>query len=833
VRFPWLIDEIMFQPNHRASRSGYLLAYTLILVAIMGSLVFTYQQSVVQRNTQVRLNTDRTVARFVARSAVDALRFAFREAADAARPTIDPKVEGGSLLPFLLNNAADLSKAVARKTSYQVDHRELLLQLLGNTRLAPIDRLVNELGGTQVLLFTTFQPAPAYPNGPIKDPVLKTVRLTYRVTARVRNAQETCETTEDLSVYSQLPAACRFTMAGFNLPDVNTQKVNEVGELMSGPAPIVLFNSPADGDVLTRDPFQSDGRSEKPLEEKPITADALVASGNGRGLVFLDSATEKKVVRLALASGRTPYGEYYSLYRPESGRTKLPPGERLRDQPSKLVAFRATDPLDSSVNQSGAVEAAFLGFHQGTNNDGILGPAPNAPSKPREPEAPPVETPAPDPDNPESTEATPLTTADPDPVDKEIGNAGQSSQIHPFGVGASPSRTVVLGHVVRTLAAVTYIGIDRDETDKDEEEQVAAIGRALPIAETNEPKLARIDGINYDRDVDTESSGTSYYRRLRSFGDQGSILNVNATLEPETEGEPRPEVSSEQAHSPLRVDLSQWKYSSLFDNFEQYNKFMCREAEIPINLSLYLSAMPANQAAAMLRTLVFGSGAAVKAEEYLLRSAVLTHRDKLHASLGNGTNQTTFIDSRKLPDDALKDALAEGLTRLYPGEATVTVKNQGEFERYFVSGGVIELFGQHVVVEPDAKGNPSNLDFRSKVSFGSTGGLLEVGTFRAPGVQNTGQADRFGPVIIRCRELVLAGKGPFQATFVCNSIRQEGVSDYSVIQGSLVSDGLSAPLSKPLIVAYDPRIDPTGEAAPLYYRVGFPQTSSPYEYNDR
>src|SRR5581483_9636077 len=107
----------------------------------------------------------------------------------------------------------------------------------------------------------------------------------------------------------------------------------------------------------------------------------------------------------------------------------------------------------------------------------------------------------------------------------------------------------------------------------------------------------------------------------------GSIPNVNAQLEPENEGDAKVEVASEAAHNPIRVDLTQWKYSSLFDNFEQYSKFMCREADIPINLSLSLAAQPAAQSAALLRALVFGSGVTAHAEDYLLRSTVLTHRD--------------------------------------------------------------------------------------------------------------------------------------------------------------------------------------------------------------
>ena len=57
----------------------------------------------------------------------------------------------------------------------------------------------------------------------------------------------------------------------------------------------------------------------------------------------------------------------------------------------------------------------------------------------------------------------------------------RSSRLHLFGDQQNPSPTKIVGKVYQKLASITALSIDRDATGKDEADQTASCGVALPV----------------------------------------------------------------------------------------------------------------------------------------------------------------------------------------------------------------------------------------------------------------------------------------------------------------------------------------------------------------
>jgi len=804
--------------RRRSARRGYILIYVLVLSLVMGALVLAYQESFRQRNVQVRLNSDRVSARFLARAAIDAMRWGFRESPDPARLAGNPDLESGPILPFVLADQAGMQRRIARKVSGAADHRALLEQLLGAEALAGLDRLTAEVPGAQVQVFAELAPG-AGPVGPVKDPAQKTVALTLKAVARVRRAVESYAFAETMTVYSLLPVAAKFTLAGVDVGSVNTGRITTDGQAGEGPPPLVLFHAPGDCDVLSASPFEGTPGSEKPLVEKAVPARDIPRVEGDRGFVFLDSTETDRSVRLNVGSGGTPFGEMHGIYRPDAGKQHVPAPAPIPDAPPKIATFRPASPTNPGVQQAVELEGAALGFHKETNAQGAL-------------RAPPVTAfaelglPAPE-ENPEADpNATPEPAPSPSAPPAEVIGA---SRIKLYGTGTFPSPTAVLGNVQRVLAWITDLGVDRDATADDENAQATAVGRKLPVADAHEPVLVSCDEATYRSDVGGEGSAVVTYRRLRPFGEQGQVTNANAVVD--VDGVETPVAGEDPVFA---LDLTLWKYSALFDDYKQYSAFMSHELAIPANLSLHLPALAPAQAGELLRNLALGRPAPLPVDDFYLKEAHVDHRDRLHPLFGSGTDGLTWLDLKGAAPDALRNALTEGLAKRHPSDDPVIVHGQGELEREFFTGNALDLRGLRVKVVSDRDRTPAVLRFSTPLNVRpGSGGVLEVEQFEAPGILNPGQGEAFAPFVLRAHELTLAGKGPYEALIATSQVKQEDTRAFSVIRGALFVEDPAFDLKYPLVVSYDPRLDPTADTAPLYYRVAYQPGARGYELLER
>ena len=143
-------------PRGRARRPGFVLPTVIALSVVIGMLVFAYYQGFRHRDVQVRLSTDRAGARWLSRAAVDCMKYAFREAIDPTKLN-PPDVDGGTLLPFLLNDSQTLRERAARQVAGRPDHRAFIERLVGSEALSPIDKLAEKPPDPHVKHFDEFQ----------------------------------------------------------------------------------------------------------------------------------------------------------------------------------------------------------------------------------------------------------------------------------------------------------------------------------------------------------------------------------------------------------------------------------------------------------------------------------------------------------------------------------------------------------------------------------------------------------------------------------------------------------------------------------------------------
>jgi hypothetical protein len=778
------------------ARRAFVLVTVMVVSVVIGALVFAYFQAFKHRDAQVRLASDRAAARFLARGALDVLKAGMREAADP-KGLANPNLETGPLLEFLLADAASIEKRYKQKTDGKDDHRELLEQLLGKPALEPLDKLVEKLPGAKVKLFLTLEPKPYqdWDKVPVlADPVLKTVAISYRAEAYVRKARETFKTREQLTVYSRLPnGISRFTFVGSTeVGFLNSHRVLASGEDAGGTLPIVLIHSPEDCDPMTENPFELRPGAQKALQTKITGPGDLMKMADDRGMLYMRAPRERPAL-LQVASGGTPFGEYHTVYQPQGGKTARPAAQTLPDQPQKMKTFRVpyVAPLlpDETFQLQSFVTAAVFGFFAEIDGEeSMMGPPPQG--------------------------------ALPDGC----------SQIKPFGTGTHPSAGLVIGHVNRAMAGLSNIAVDRDDTGKDEADQAAAAGRPLPVRETVDPFLRHASAGAYASDLASEGGGSAP-SRLLPFQHA-----VNKNLAPDLDGDGRPDaaVASEVQHPFLPLGSGAWRYGNLFENHDEYARVMSKFVVFPANLSLYLGAQPLERAREVLLNAGFAKSGGPPMDDWVLERFELPHRDTLHTMMDKQKGVPAYLDTRTATIEQLDEVLTKGGRALYPSERTMVVRGQRRFEELFMPGGQMDLQGLKVYVDkekPDDTEHGLVFDGEVRVKPGS-GGWLSTTRVRAKSLVNGGEGADYAPLVIDA-ELEMTGKGPFECIFVGHKISQDKVKDYTVLRGSVALPPMNTDLQKPLVIAYDPRNDPTGKSAQLYYRLGFSTGPRTYELEDR
>jgi hypothetical protein len=766
------------------SRDGFLLATVLLVAAVAGAVVLLIHQHMLHRSVQVAQSTDRAAARTLARGALDVMKFALREACLPPPPGVAVTSTAKDLFALVLQDVAAIQKECA-------DGREFLDRRLGAKALEPLDRLVAKLPSASVDLTVSVQAPSPSTSTPLlfRDPVRKMLQVTIGARARVRFAEDALHVVERWQVYSQLPLAGKFTLAVRSSEGVASQKLHDDGRPFGdSSAPVVLIHHPKDGDPMAANPFATG--AEKPLVEGSVAASAVVTQHAERGLALIGPPEGQAASYLPVAMGGAPYGELSSLFRPEGGRPSLPFAKPIADQPPLLRAFAPTDPVPPNVTQAAWIQGTLLGFS---------------------------------------------VKLDPSLLDTASDGSAASylaSRLKLFGTGAMPSPGAVIGPVWRLVAAVSSIAIDRDATDQDEADQAAAVGRPLPQRDAREPFLVSADEEQYKTDLAAEASAAEpAYARLRPFGtggNHGNVTNENYEVDLDGDGEYQT-VASETLHRNLQLDLTQWKYGNLFANYEDYKRVMSRHLALPANMSLSLAGAPADQALDVLRQAAFGKAGLLSSEDWVVTSLHLTHRGALHREPAFKAGGPVYVSSGRMSVPDLFDSIDFSTAVQSAHRPTIRVRGQRRFEELFMPGSVLDLGGANVEVVP-VEGEPPGLTFDRPLAVRpGSGGVLRAVSLACPGILNPGEPETFAPICVRVGELVMTGKGPYEAVLRPQHVRIETDVEHVVIKGSLVVDTIPDALPVPLVVAWDPRLDPTGEATPSHYRVSHERQRKVYQ----
>ena len=756
----------------------------MFLTFVVAALVFAFHQRMLHRNAQVRRFRDRATATYLARAGIDLVKFALREARTrgAGEPGVD--LNSGPLLHVLLAEASTLQQVLGTRIEADEDHSDLLRRLLGPQSLDPLDALLARFPGARVLLRVRVVVEPASPQRMVRDPVLKTVQMTVESEARLGTIREVFTFEEPIWVYNLLPkGASRFTLA---LGDNSASWIHAMlgdGNHEGGDFPICLFHRPEDGDPLAPAALEPGPLPISPTIEGPDEITSLIP---GRGLVYLSERTPP----LPVASALGPFGEGHLLGRIGSASDIDVWMQDHPAPPGSLSSLRGRDPRSPQIEQAGGIRTSVTGYSPTLNQ--AMGPP------------------------------------------SELVLSQSVPRLKLMGTPSMPSGTVVVGGGDRQVQEWNRLDIDRDASDQDEQEQRALTGLSLPTYDGRGGWLLPVDAGTYGEKLAQEAGSDAQGRRLgmTDLSPPSGLTNINAWYDGDGDGTRDTRVSSETGHDPIFVDPVAFTYGAVFGDHSAFSPFASGPRTLPSLALLEVAGLDPERARARLIDLVRSPDAVL--QQYRITRLTVPFTDSLHPQLGESA-MDPYLDTQDQDFESLGRTIREGIAIRHPGDAPVVIRGQDLFESVYLTGGQLDLEGRLVRVLPlDVPDPPDLLIFEAPIIVKpGSGGILEVDRLELPALINSGDAGGYGPLVVRVRELVLTGDGPFEACFAADQVVYDRGSPPepsaplrpTLIRGSLVVSTLPRAPAGPIMIQWDPRNDPTGIRAPLYYRYDCPQRS--------
>jgi prepilin-type N-terminal cleavage/methylation domain-containing protein len=761
--------ELPSQAAMRRPRSGYVLYAVGAALAVLASILLMFQATQRVRDTEVRLTTDEVIARMLARGAVETLSYhAERDVDDLLR---EPALagEGGRLRDVLLLDGAALERLFAEGGD---DARGLLEQLLGGAPFEHIRAMAADSRGAEFHYKVEARVPPPQPDDTVKDPVPKQVEIGFTVRCRLRHAEQSFRGDLTFRVYSQLAGVLgRFGLiwTGARQERMNGLVVDAGGRRLSGSAPVVAFHHPDDYDPS--DPLLAKPASPPPpppapartlksmlAGAKPVTdAGELAPRLAGRGAVYLEWHRGGATLRIAAGAGAA--GQLFQTSTDAGGKPVELAARPVDPQPEKVERFRATS---GDVKQRGTVQGAVFGYFDGIDRDGLLGP--------------------------------PTVAEDP----------GEGTAcVRPLGSAAHPSAGLVYGAIAASLAAITDLAIDRDDTGADEAAQAKALGRRPPERDTIDPFLRHGTPEEYDADLLREAGGQSY-QRLAFFGS--------------------PDLGPGRAHDMngpgmVTLDTQQWKYGALFTDHDDYARVMSRRVAVPYNTLLRAAANGDPQET--LRQIAFWPEPP-RFYRDVIDEAFWEHADPLHAQLAPSAGHRTFADTRGIGTHALAVLIRESPAAPRFSPHRIQCKGEELFRSSFVKNQTLNLEGTTVSLVPaSSAAPPPKLVLDAVTVPPGGGGVLIAPDVTLAGVTLQGEGGTRAPLVIVAARLTLKGPGPFEGVYlVTESLSLHDDEGHALVRGTLFAGPQVAlnRLERPLAVVFDPRMDPIGPEAHRQYR---------------
>ncbi len=564
----------------QAKRGGFLVPVVLVILTIVGLLLFALHSLSEQQNLAAHRFTFSRISDNLAEAGLELLSTRIRESTSVEGITWAFPLADGNFFQFFLQPKEDLVDKFGELDGAAFD--SMARQLFGEEYRHTLDVLEQDYPGSKITLSMKVEPEDLYPQDlGIKDAVEKKVKITLKSKATYRGTASTLQAAQELKVYNPLaPLTCKFTLfvSEAETGDAYNRYQNHENGLpfMAQPlAPVICYNTPVnaiDDTTLTADniPRVSSGT---PFAAKDEVREAL----NHRGFIFL--GTRGGDVELNITAGESlddntaptldsEAGEFFHLYNPLTRNSEV--GFFFLKNPPNFFNATYPSPPPAVTEIQPYINFLYWGFHQpspGGNSlraDGALGDS--------------------------------LRTED-------------SSILHLFGNDNKPSRTLVYGPVYQNIVRFSYLALDRNAQDDDENTQLANYnasgapsGYFISIRDTIDPIFKYVPSQSaWDDELNAEASGTSF-NYLQEVLPVLTNNNFWADLNGDKVRQPS-EPIIDPGHATVSLDTTQFTYRNMFNSTyesgsanEGYKNFMSLVQRVPyiemIDYMFYCKMIP-------------------------------------------------------------------------------------------------------------------------------------------------------------------------------------------------------------------------------------------------
>jgi len=656
----------------RANRSGFLVPVVLMVMTVVGLLLFALHSLSEQQNLAAHRFTFSRVADNLAESGLDLLSTRIRESVAATGAAWSLPLADGPFFPFFLMTAEELRRRLGTHDSAAFD--TMARRFFGDDWRYALDVLEGEFRGASIELSMAVEPSELYPPATgLLDPVEKRVKVVLRSRATYRGTVSTLQTAQELKVFNPLaPLTCKFSLfvSEAETGDAyNVYKNHENGlPFMGQPqAPFICYNTPPN--ALSDTTLTYDNIPRVDAGTPFASIDEVRQALQHRGFIYL--GTRGGDIDLNLTAGESlddntaptvdhEAGEFFHLYNPLTRNSEV--GFFFLKNPPPFFLSTKPQPPPATDEQQPYINFLYWGFHQpspGGNSlraDGALG---------------------------------------------ESLRTEESSTLHLFGNDNEPSRTYVYGPVYQDIVRFSYLALDRDATDDDEQTQLnnyqasgAPAGYFISLRDTIDPIFRYVDTPELFADeLNREASGLPF-QRLQAVLPVLTNNNFFADLNGDRVRQPA-EPIIDPGQATVSCDPSAYRYRTMFDGLyegsaanEGYKNFMSLVQRVPyiemIDYMFYCKMIPPSYHPDY-RGLVAGG----ERDQYIeARDVALTFHNPLHDAIG----ATTYYDG-DLPDFFYGGSQPSPAEQILRARTCETVADEAEF---------FELYPLHDAGAPDA-----------------------------------------------------------------------------------------------------------------------------------
>lgn len=641
-------------------KNGFIIPIAIIVLSIAGILIFGLHAVSTQRNRTAHRYSNLKVADYLADCGLEMISTRISEtAAFSFYDNDDKDLLRGNLLSFFLQSKDDLLRYGDMDSA---DFHLWAQGVFGNEYRAILDIIVKQNPGSSVDIFMKITPVPLLKE-PMMDIAEKLINLTFTIKATYHSVTSEISIVQQLKVYNTLaPLGSKFTLyvdeaspaGAYNILQADPKGMPLPSNPMS---PFICYNTPQSvtSDYELTEANISDVQAKTPFNNNDDVRNSL----DKRGYIYM--GTNGGDVMLNLTAGESLDDNLNQAIENEAGQFFHFANPVTRNSvPAHYIKMDSTDffknsypaPLPETVNQKPYLTDLFWAYHH------------------------------PYPDGSNSLRSQDI-----------FGSALEtenSSILHLFGNDNEPSRTRVYGSVYQQLLRFSYLAIDRDESNADENIQVSnynssggAPGYFIPIRETVDPPFRYVSTESlFFSELAREAAGQAFERLIAPFpvmSNNNFFADINSDGVRQVSDPFEPIIDPQ--HATVSIDPAIYTYANMFNSnygegtSEGYHGAMSQKMTFPYNhindYMIYSQTIPPEKHPAYPGPVVGG-----EIEDYLEPpEQTILFKDPLHETLGS--NEYFKGDLQSFFEGGyLEEALTARVSYIF--------EDEGEFYRMFL-----------------------------------------------------------------------------------------------------------------------------------------------------